>query len=120
MAARQDTLSLSHQTLLEQERREHHQECCRVITTVRVLWLIAVCVLLVVISTPDALASFERALGLTSKKLTIPSFLGRPGIDLPLLYGILILLLIYLGGPRAVLPLLAVAYFLATSTRQRD
>ncbi len=72
------------------------------------------------ISTPDSLKRIERVLGIEGKKIAVPSFLGRPGIDLPLLFLILVGILVYIGGPRAVLPLVAIGYFLATSNRPRQ
>jgi hypothetical protein len=75
---------------------------------------------IVSVSSPEALAGIERMLGISGKKITMPSILGRPAIDLPLLYVASLVILLYVGGPRAILPLVAIGYFLATSTRQRN
>lgn len=75
---------------------------------------------IVVLSTPEPLTKLEKALGIAEKKVRVPSIMGRFTIDLPLLYLILIGILVYMGGPRAVLPLVALAYFLTTSTSNRD
>ena len=72
------------------------------------------------VSSPEAVAGLERMLGISGKKITVPSILGRPAIDLPLLYVAVLVILLYVGGPRAILPLVAIGYFLATSTRQRN
>lgn len=75
---------------------------------------------IVVLSTPEPLTKLEKVLGISEKKVRVPSIMGRPTIDLPVLYLILIGILVYMGGPRAVLPLVALAYFLTTSTSNRD
>lgn len=70
-----------------------------------------------VISTAEPLRKVEEIVGLKGKKVKVPSVFGRPSIDLPLLYVVLIAILMYMGGPRAGLPILALGYFLTTSGR---
>ncbi len=70
-----------------------------------------------VISTAEPLKKAEEVLGLAGRKVKVPALFGRPSIDLPLLYVILIAILIYMGGPRAGIPVLAIGYFLTTSGR---
>ena len=70
---------------------------------------------LVVLTTPEPLTKLESLLGINGKKVRVPSIFGRSTIDLPLLYIFLIGMLVYMGGPKAVLPILAIAYFLTSS-----
>ena len=70
---------------------------------------------LVVLKTPQSLVKVESMLGIEGKKIKVPAFFGRPSVDLPLLYLIAVGLLVYFGGPKAVLPILALAYFVTTS-----
>ncbi len=76
--------------------------------------------LLVVLTTPEPLTKVEQLLGIDNKKIRVPSILGRPTVDLPLLYLLVIGVLVYMGGPRAVLPILGLAYFLTTSSPARN
>ncbi len=75
---------------------------------------------IVTLSSPESLRKLEQALGIAEKRFVIPSLLGRPSLSVPLLYIILLVVLVYLGGPRAVLPLVALGYFLVTSNTSRD
>ena len=59
-------------------------------------------------------------MGIEGKRITIPSIFGRPSLSIPMLYAIGLIILLYLGGPRAVLPLVALGYFLLTSNSSRE
>lgn len=69
-----------------------------------------------VLSSPEILKKVEELLGIKGKSVKVPSIMGRPTVDVPILYVILVGVLLYVGGPRAVLPLIAVGYFLMTTS----
>lgn len=58
-------------------------------------------------------------MGIEGKRVTIPSIFGRPPLSVPILYVVALVILLYLGGPRAVLPLVALGYYLITSNPSR-
>ena len=70
---------------------------------------------LVVLNTPEVLSKLETLLGIDGKKIKVPSIMGRPSVDVPWLYLIFVGLLVYMGGAKAVLPILAMGYFIASS-----
>jgi len=72
---------------------------------------------LVVLASPEILARVEEFFGIKGRKMRIPAILGRPSLDVPILFVIFLGIVLYMGGPRAVLPLVAIAYFLLTSGR---
>lgn len=72
------------------------------------------------LSVPDTLGKVESMLGITGKKVKIPSFFGRASVDLPLLYLLIVGIVLYMGGVRAVLPILALGYFVASSAPRRN
>lgn len=69
-----------------------------------------------VLSSPEILKKVEELLGIKGKSVKVPSIMGRPTVEVPILYVILVGVLLYVGGPRAVLPLIAVGYFLMTTS----
>ena len=73
-----------------------------------------------ILSSPESLHKLEVTLGIEGKRLRIPSIFGRPVLEVPFLYVVSILILLYLGGPRAMLPLVALGYFIVTSHSSRD
>ena len=83
------------------------------------LWCLSGYITLVELTTPDSLKKVEHVLGISDMKIRVPSIFGRPTLDVPALYLILIGLLVYMGGPRAVLPIVALGYYLTTSTPAR-
>ncbi|KAF4745063.1 hypothetical protein FOZ62_025401, partial [Perkinsus olseni] len=62
---------------------------------------------------PGVRAQAERLLGIEGRIVTIPAMLGRPSLDVPLLYIILLALLALMMGPRALV-LAALLWFMAT------
>lgn len=75
---------------------------------------------LVVLATPEPLTKVEELLGIKGKTMRVPSIIGRPSVDVPLLFLIILGVLLYIGGPRAVVPLIAIGYFLMTASPNRS
>jgi hypothetical protein len=71
------------------------------------------------LATPEALTKVEELLGMKGKTMRVPSIIGRPSVDVPILFLIILGVLLYMGGPRAVFPLIAIGYFLVTATPSR-
>ena len=72
--------------------------------------------MLVILTTPEPLTKMEHLLGIQGQKLRVPSIFGRPSIDIPLLFVLVIAIVLFMGGPRAVLPILGLAYFIVSSS----